>query len=116
LSLSAGQRQRLAIARVVLADRPVVLFDEATSALDYKTEAAVQTALRDATAGRTTVIVAHRLSTVRSADLIYVLDEGRVCESGTHDELIQSDGVYAAMWKVQTGEHARPRNGHANGH
>lgn len=104
LSLSAGQRQRVAIARAVLADRPILLFDEATSALDYQTEAAVQRSLQEATAGRTTIIVAHRLSTIRRADLIYVLDEGRVKEQGRHDELIAADGIYAAMWKVQTGE------------
>jgi ATP-binding cassette subfamily B protein len=102
--LSAGQRQRLAIARVVLADRPILLFDEATSSLDYQTEAAVRRSLQQATAGRTTVIVAHRLSTIRHADLIYVLDEGRVVERGRHDDLIAADGIYAAMWKVQTGE------------
>jgi ATP-binding cassette subfamily B protein len=108
LTLSAGQRQRLAIARVVLANRPIVLFDEATSALDYQTEASIQRSLRDVTSGRTTVIVAHRLSTIRRADLIYVLDDGQVKEMGRHDELIAADGIYAAMWKVQTGEIVRP--------
>lgn len=104
LTLSAGQRQRLAIARVVLADRPILLFDEATSALDYETEASVQRSLREVTAGRTTVIVAHRLSTIRHVDLIYVLDDGQVREQGRHDELLQADGIYASMWRVQTGE------------
>jgi ATP-binding cassette subfamily B protein len=104
LALSAGQRQRLAIARVVLADRPILVFDEATSALDYQTEASVQRSLQQVTAGRTTVIVAHRLSTIRRADLIYVLDDGQVKERGRHDDLIAADGIYAAMWKVQTGE------------
>jgi ATP-binding cassette, subfamily B, bacterial len=103
-SLSAGQRQRLTIARVVLADRPILLFDEATSSLDYETEAAVQRSLREATAGRTTIIVAHRLSTIRQADLIYVLDDGEVREQGQHDELLLADGIYASMWRVQTGE------------
>jgi ATP-binding cassette subfamily B protein len=111
LSLSAGQRQRLAIARVVLADRPILLFDEATSALDFQTEASVQRSLHDVTEGRTTIIVAHRLSTVRNADLIYVLDEGRVQESGVHDELVARDGIYAAMWRVQTGTALQRRNG-----
>lgn len=110
-SLSAGQRQRIAIARVVLADRPIILFDEATSALDYQTEASVQRGLREATAGRTTIIVAHRLSTIRHADLIYVLDDGKVRERGRHDDLIKADGIYAAMWKVQTGELVPPQNG-----
>jgi ATP-binding cassette subfamily B protein len=104
LALSAGQRQRLAIARVVLADRPILVFDEATSALDYQTEASVQRSLQQVTEGRTTVIVAHRLSTIRQADLIYVLDDGQVKERGRHDALIAADGIYAAMWKVQTGE------------
>jgi ATP-binding cassette, subfamily B, bacterial len=104
LALSAGQRQRLAIARVVLADRPILVFDEATSALDYQTEASVQRSLQRVTEGRTTVIVAHRLSTIRQADLIYVLDDGQVKERGRHDDLIAADGIYAAMWKVQTGE------------
>jgi ATP-binding cassette subfamily B protein len=107
LSLSAGQRQRLAIARVVLANRPVLLFDEATSALDFRTEAAVQRSIRQVTAGRTTVIVAHRLSTIRHADLIYVLDDGCVREQGRHAELVEADGIYASMWRVQTGELAR---------
>ncbi len=106
--LSAGQRQRLAIARVVLADRPILLFDEATSSLDYQTEAAVRRSLQQATAGRTTVMVAHRLSTIRHSDLIYVLEEGRVVERGRHDDLLAADGVYAAMWKVQTGEIIHP--------
>ena len=120
LSLSAGQRQRLAIARVVLADRPILLFDEATSALDHHTEAAVQRSLHDLTTDRTTVIVAHRLSMVRQADLIYVLDDGEVRESGNHDDLVKADGVYASMWRVQTGEALGPRrrngpNGGPNG-
>ena len=109
LSLSAGQRQRLAIARVVLADRPILLFDEATSALDHHTEASVQRSLHDLTADRTTVIVAHRLAMVRHADLIYVLDDGEVRESGSHDELVKAEGVYASMWRVQTGEALGPR-------
>jgi ATP-binding cassette subfamily B protein len=103
-SLSVGQRQRIAIARVVLADRPILLFDEATSALDHETEASVQRALRDVTANRTTIIVAHRLSTIRHADHIYVLDEGEIRESGRHDDLIAADGIYASLWRVQTGE------------
>ncbi|MGE3276986.1 MAG: ATP-binding cassette domain-containing protein [Vicinamibacterales bacterium] len=115
LTLSAGQRQRLAIARVVLANRPILLFDEATSALDYETEAAVQRSLAEVTAGRTTVIVAHRLSTIRQADLIYVLDEGQVKEMGRHDELVAADGIYASMWRVQTGETPRRRPRRTNG-
>ncbi len=104
LTLSGGQRQRIAIARAVLSDRPLLLFDEATSALDYHTEAALQRSLEVATAGRTTVIVAHRLSMVRHADIIYVINDGVVHESGRHDELIAAGGIYAGMWRVQTGE------------
>jgi ATP-binding cassette subfamily B protein len=104
LTLSGGQRQRLAIARAVLADRPILLFDEATSSLDYVTEAAIQRSLAEVTERRTTVIIAHRLSTIRHADVIYVLHEGRVYEAGQHAELLAADGLYAGMWKVQTGE------------
>jgi subfamily B ATP-binding cassette protein MsbA len=102
--LSGGQRQRLAIARAVLADRPILLFDEATSSLDHATEAAVQRSLGAATHGRTTIVVAHRLSTIRHADLICVLDAGRVAEAGRHDDLLAAGGTYASMWRVQTGD------------
>lgn len=108
-TLSGGQRQRLAIARVVLADRPVLLFDEATSSLDFETEASVQRSLDEFARGRTSIIVAHRLSTVRRADRIYVLDQGRLREEGTHDSLVEADGIYASMWRVQTGESLRRR-------
>lgn len=107
LTLSGGQRQRLAIARAVLADRPILLFDEATSALDHATEAALQRSLELATRNRTTLVVAHRLSTIRHADVIYVLDDGGVRETGRHDELLAAGGVYASMWSVQTGEARR---------
>lgn len=110
LSLSGGQRQRLAIARAVLADRPIVLFDEATSALDFETEAALQRSLDVFVANRTTVIVAHRLSTVRHADIIYVLSNGEVSECGTHDELLEARGAYAGMWMIQTGEKSKTSN------
>jgi ATP-binding cassette subfamily B protein len=111
LSLSGGQRQRIAIARAVLSDRPILVFDEATSSLDYLTEDVVQRSLQEVTRGRTTVIVAHRLSTIRHADRIFVLDDGTVQESGTHDELLAVDGIYAGMWKVQTGERRPRRDG-----
>jgi len=104
VKLSGGQQQRLAIARTVLADRPILLFDEATSAMDYETEAAIQRSLRNVTAGRTTIVVAHRLSTVRNADLIYVLDEGQLREQGRHEELLLAGGIYAGLWRLQTGE------------
>jgi ATP-binding cassette subfamily B protein len=111
LSLSGGQRQRLAIARAVLADRPIVLFDEATSALDFETEAALQRSLDAFVADRTTVIVAHRLSTVRHADIIYVLSNGEVSECGTHEELLAARGAYAGMWMIQTGGKSRASKG-----
>ena len=106
VTLSGGQRQRLALARALVRDPAVVVLDEATSAVDNETEAAIQRALGVATAERTTVVVAHRLSTVRHADRIWVLDQGVVREAGTHDELVAGDGAYAALWRVQTGDAA----------
>ena len=106
VTLSGGQRQRLALTRALLRDPAVVVLDEATSAVDNETEAAIQRALGVAAAERTTVVVAHRLSTVRHADRIWVLDQGVVREAGTHDELVASDGAYAALWRVQTGDAA----------
>jgi len=102
--LSGGQRQRLALARAILKDPPVLVLDEATSAVDNETEAAIQRSLEGLTRGRTTVVIAHRLSTVRHADEIVVLDAGRVVERGRHDELVALGGVYAGLWRVQTGE------------
>ncbi len=104
VTLSGGQRQRLALARALLRDPAVLVLDEATSAVDNETEAAIQRSLRQATAGCTALVVAHRLSTVRHAHRIWVLDAGRVIEAGTHDELVVRDGAYAALWRVQTGE------------
>ena len=102
--LSGGQRQRLSIARAVLKDPPILLLDEATSSVDNETEAAIQRSLDRIAVGRTTIVIAHRLSTVRNAHQIYVLERGRLAESGHHDELVAADGVYAALWRVQTGE------------
>lgn len=104
VTLSGGQRQRLALARALLRDPAVLVLDEATSAVDNETEAAIQRSLRRATVERTAIVVAHRLSTVRHAHRIWVLDGGRVAEAGTHDELLARDGAYAALWRVQTGE------------
>jgi ATP-binding cassette subfamily B protein len=94
---SGGERQRIAIARTVLRNPPVLVLDEATSALDVQTERAVEDALRALAAGRTTIVIAHRLSTVRDADQIVVLDGGGVAERGTHEELLAAGGRYAAL-------------------
>jgi ATP-binding cassette, subfamily B, bacterial len=102
--LSGGQRQRLSIARAILRDPAILVLDEATSAVDNETEAAIQRSLARVARGRTTVVIAHRLSTVRHADRIHVLEAGQLVEAGTHDELLGADGRYAALWRVQTGE------------
>jgi len=101
--LSGGQRQRIAIARAVLKNPPILILDEATSAVDNETEAAIQRSLERITKNRTTIAIAHRLSTVRNADCIFVMDEGIVVESGQHEQLVEQDGVYASLWRVQSG-------------
>ena len=102
--LSGGQRQRLAIARAVLKDAPLLILDEATSAVDNETEAALQRSINKITLNRTAVIIAHRLSTVRNADRILVLENGGVSEDGTHEKLVEMGGSYSRMWAVQTGQ------------
>jgi ATP-binding cassette, subfamily B, bacterial len=102
--LSGGQRQRLSIARAILKDPPVLVLDEATSAVDNETEAAIQRSLELVGRDRTVIVIAHRLSTVRHADRIHVLEAGRIVESGSHDELVADRGLYAALWRIQTGE------------
>jgi ATP-binding cassette subfamily B protein len=102
--LSGGQRQRLTIARALLRDPSILLLDEATSAIDNETEAAIQRSLVKVAQGRTTLVIAHRLSTIRHAHRIHVMEAGRVIEAGTHDELVATGGLYAALWRVQTGE------------
>jgi ATP-binding cassette subfamily B protein len=102
--LSGGQRQRISLARAVLKDPPVLILDEATSAVDNETEAAIQRSMERITVGRTTIVIAHRLSTVRNADDIFVLENGMLREHGRHDNLVAANGIYASLWRVQTGE------------
>jgi ABC-type multidrug transport system fused ATPase/permease subunit len=103
--LSAGERQRLSIARALLKDPPVLVLDEATASVDTATEKQIQLALDHLLAGRTSIVVAHRLSTVRKADAIAVVEAGRILEMGKHDELVKKGGLYARLWSIQS-EHA----------
>lgn len=102
LKLSGGQRQRISIARTILKDPPILILDEATSSVDNKTEAAIQRSVTKLAADRTTIIIAHRLSTVRHADQIYFLKDGGIFETGTHQELLDLDGEYAQLWSLQS--------------
>lgn len=101
--LSGGQRQRVAIARAILTDAPILVLDEATSALDSESEALVQEALENLMRGRTSIVVAHRLSTVAALDRIVVLADGKIVEDGTHAQLVDAGGEYASLWGRQTG-------------
>ena len=104
LKLSGGERQRVGIARVILKDPRILILDEATSALDSRTEGEIQSALEEASRGRTTIVVAHRLSTIADADQIIVLDDGKVAERGTHADLVAREGIYADLWRRQADE------------
>ncbi|MGD2017865.1 MAG: ABC transporter ATP-binding protein [Planctomycetota bacterium] len=106
--LSGGQRQRVSIARAVMKDPPILILDEATSAVDNETEAAIQRSMERLAQDRTTIVIAHRLSTVRGADRILVLDGGEVVEQGRHEDLVERGGLYAQLWRVQTGEQGEP--------
>ncbi|WP_017294648.1 ABC transporter ATP-binding protein [Geminocystis herdmanii] len=101
--LSGGQRQRLSIARAILKNPPILILDEATSAVDNETEAAIAKSLEHITENRTTIMIAHRLSTIRHADCIYVVEKGKIVESGKHEELLEKRGIYNSLWQVQTG-------------
>ena len=103
VKLSGGQRQRVAIARAILKDAPILILDEATSSLDSESEALIQDALWTLLAGRTAIVIAHRLSTVRRMDELIILDRGRIVERGTHDALLAHSGIYAALWAHQSG-------------
>jgi len=107
-AISQGQRQLLTFARAVLADPRILILDEATSSIDTRTEAIIQKALGTLLAGRTSVVIAHRLSTIRNADLILVIEAGRIVERGNHDELLAADGAYAALYHRQFNDAPEP--------
>ncbi|HVZ34925.1 MAG TPA: ATP-binding cassette domain-containing protein, partial [Polyangiaceae bacterium] len=108
--LSGGQRQRIALARAIVRNPRILILDEATSAVDNETEAAIQRSLERLVVGRTSLIIAHRLSTVRHAHIIHVVEQGRIVESGTHGELLARGGQYATLWSIQTGEPPHTEN------
>ena len=103
IKLSGGQRQRIAIARAFLKDSPILILDEATAALDSETESVIQESFDKLSNGRTTIVIAHRLSTLRNMDRIIVMSHGKIAESGTHNQLVRSGGIYAGLWKMQSG-------------
>ena len=102
--LSEGQKQRIAIARALYKDPPILVFDEATSSVDNETELLLQKALYEISKDRTTIVIAHRLSTVRNADNIFVLGDNAIIEKGSHDDLLNTNGVYNKLWEIQTGK------------
>ena len=101
VKLSGGQKQRLSIARVFVKNPPILILDEATSALDNTTEILIQEALNELAKGRTTIVVAHRLSTIKNATRIMVINDGKVVESGSHDELLSKNGIYSTLYNLQ---------------
>jgi ABC-type multidrug transport system fused ATPase/permease subunit len=101
VKLSGGQKQRIAIARAILCQAPVLILDEATASVDVRTEAQIQSAINEIAGSRTIVTIAHRLSTIRNADVIYVFEKGRIVQSGKHSELIEKDGLYKKLCKIQ---------------
>ena len=101
--LSGGQKQRVSIARIFLKNPPILILDEATSTLDSVTEVKIQHAFDELSRGRTTLVIAHRLSTIRSADRILVIEDGRIAEQGSHEELLKENGEYASLWRTQNG-------------
>ena len=103
VKLSGGQRQRIAIARAILKDAPILVLDEATSALDSESEVLIQQALEKLMKGRTSIVIAHRLSTIAKLDRIVVLDEGKIIEDGSHADLLAKNGMYARLWRRQSG-------------
>ncbi len=102
--LSAGQRQRIAIARAFLRPTPILILDEATSAIDSESETLIQKSLNQLTKSRTTIIIAHRFSTIKKLDRIIFMSYGKIIEAGTHDQLIKNDGPYARLWKMQSSD------------
>lgn len=104
VNLSQGQKQQLTIARAMIADKPMLILDEATSSVDTRTELQIQNAMDELMKNRTSFVIAHRLSTIKNADLILVLKDGDVIESGTHEELLQMNGKYAELWGTQNRE------------
>jgi len=103
VKLSGGQRQRIAIARVLLKNAPILILDEATSALDSEVEAAIQESLYELMKGKTVIAIAHRLSTIAEMDQLIIMDQGHIVESGNHEQLLKEDGLYASLWKRQSG-------------
>ncbi len=101
VTLSGGQKQRVAIARMLMQKTPIKIFDDSLSAVDTETDAKIRAALRTGTSGSTVILISHRISTIRHADRIIVLDNGRVVQQGTHEELVSQNGIYSRVWKIQ---------------